>query len=206
MATTDKDGLATKLGHWTALYAAYLFLAGWAYLRSYFGVFGIDTGWLDLGLNDTVAHGFTVLFGTGAALSFVYLTILLLSFGIEVFFVKRGRGVDLGVVFCLVAIFPVTFWLARAAGINQARIDRGDKTSLPTIDFVAGACTYKGKLVYVKGEAFYVHEMTYLVQPKGPESCPFNLDGVSPTVPQLWLVRSGDLKDVRVIHYAKETK
>jgi hypothetical protein len=54
----EKDSLASKFGHWTALYAAYSFLAGRSYLKYYFGVFGVDTGWLDLGSNDTMEWGF----------------------------------------------------------------------------------------------------------------------------------------------------
>jgi hypothetical protein len=206
VAATEKEGLPAKFGHWTALYAAYLFLAGWAYLRHYFGVFGVNTGWLDLGLNDTIAQGFSVLFGTGALLSVVYLIIFLLSLGIEVFWVNHSRKVDVGVACCLVLFFPVTFWVAMYAGISQANTDRGNKTSLPTITFAAGSCTYRGKVVFVKGESLYIYDLAYLEEPRKSAVCSFDLNGVSPEVPQLWLVRSGDLKDVRVVHYQKETK
>jgi len=93
MAGAEKEGLSAKFGHWTALYAAYLFLAGWAYLRHYFEVFGVDTGWLDIGLSDTIAQGFSVLFGRGWPLSLVYLVIFLLSLALEVFWVNRSRKI-----------------------------------------------------------------------------------------------------------------
>jgi hypothetical protein len=205
-AQEEKEGLSAKFGHWTALYAAYLFLAGWAYLKYYFGVFGVDTGWLELGLNDTIAQGFSVLFGKGWQLSFVYLLIFLLSLALDVFWVNGSRKVNAGVAGALVLLFPVTFWVARCAGISQANRDRGDETSLPTITFAAGPCGYRGKVVYVKGESLYVYSLKYLEDPEKSVVCPFNLKDVSPVVPQLWLVRSGDLKDVRVVHHEKEAK
>jgi hypothetical protein len=189
-----------------ALYAVYLFLAGWAYLRYYFSVFGVNAGWLDLGVNDTIAQGFSVLFGTGWPLSVVYLIVFLLSLGIEVFWVTHGKKVDTFVVCVLVLLFPVTFWVARYAGVIQANKDRSDKTSLPTITFAADKCAYRGKVVYIKAEALYVFDLSYLEMPTNGVVCPFDLTGASPEVPQLWLMRSSDLKDVRVIHYQKEVK
>jgi hypothetical protein len=206
MAEPGKEGLSAKFGHWTALYAAYLFLAGWAYLRHYFEVFGVDAGWLDVGVNDTVAQGFSVLFGRGWPLSLIYLLIFLLSLALEVFWINGTRKLNAGVAFVLVLLFPLTFWVARCAGIGQANRDRGDKTSLPTITFAAGPCGYRGKVVYVKGESLYVYNLAYLEEPEKPAACPFNLKDASPSVPQLWLLRSGDLKDVRVVHYEKEAK
>ena len=209
MAATEqeeKEGFSAKFGHWTALYAAYLFLAGWAYLRYYFEVFGVDTGWLDLGLNDTIAQGFSVLFGKGWQLSLVYLVIFLLSLALDVFWVNSTRKLSAGVACALILLFPVTFLVARCAGIGQANRDRGDKTSLPTIAFTAGPCGYRGKVVYVKGESLYIYNLAYLGEPGKSVVCPFILSDVSPQVPQLWLVRSGDLKDARLVHYEKEAK
>lgn len=222
MVAGGEEGLSTKFGHWTALYAAYLFLAGWAYLRHYFEVFGVDTGWLDFGLNDTIAQGFSVLFGTGWPLSLIYLVIFILSLALEVFWVNNSRKVNAGAACFLVLLFPVTFWVARCAGVKQANTDRGDKTSLPTITFAAGSCGYRGKAVYVKGESLYIYNLAYLGMdigstkavpkstnppPVKPIACPFDLGESSEVkVPELWLMRSGDLKDVRIVHYEKEAK
>jgi hypothetical protein len=221
VAPTDKENLSGKFGHWTALYAAYLFLAGWAYLRRYFEVFGVDVGWLDFGFNDTIAQGFSVLFGKGRSLSVVYLAIFLVSLGIELFWVNRSQWVDASLAFGLVLFFPLTFWVAGCTGISQANTDRSDKTSLPTITFAAGPCGYRGKAVYVKGESLYIYDLDYLAAETGnpsvapnnkrptekPVVCPFDLGESSEVhVPELWLMRSGDLKDVRIVHYEKEAK
>jgi hypothetical protein len=201
-----KEGLSARFAPWMALYGAFLFLAGWGYLKNYFIVYGINSGWLDFGFNDTVVHGFTVLFGSGVLLSIVYLIIFLLSLFAEVFYSNRSRIVDAVLVSCLVILFPITYKVARTAGISQANIDRGEKTGLPTVAFTAGACDYKGKLVYIKGESFYVYDLAYLPAPAKSVTCPIDLSGISSEVPLLWLIRAADLKNVRVVHFQKEAK
>lgn len=203
---SGKEGLSSKFGHWTALYAIYLFLAGWSYIRYYFTAFGVDAGWLDLGLNDTIAQGFSVLFGTGWLLSLVYLAVFLLSVIVEFFSDAHSRGVNTFTVCVLVILFPVTFFVARYAGVTQANKDRSGKTSLPTITFAVERCAYRGKVVYVKAEAIYVFNLAYLDTPAKSVTCPFDLAGASPDVPQLWLLRSSELKDIRIVHYQKEVK
>jgi hypothetical protein len=188
-----------------ALYAVYLFLAGWAYLRYYFRVFGIDTGWLGVGFNDTVADGFSVLFGPGVYLSLIYLVVFLATVVVDLW-TKLKRSAQTIVAILLVMLFPMTFYAARRAGIEQANIDRGDRTSLPTIAFTAGGCDYRGKLVYIQSESLYLYNLTYSVNPPKNASCPFDLAGTTPAVPMLWIVRLSDLKDVTVLHYQKEAK
>ncbi|HVI08857.1 MAG TPA: hypothetical protein VND65_11250 [Candidatus Binatia bacterium] len=204
MSNASPQGLSDKFAHWMALYAAYLFLAGWGYLRNFFWVFGVDAGWLDLGVNDTIAQGFSVLFGTGWLLSAVYLLVFFLSLATEVWWSTHGKKLDTFVAVVLVLLFPVTFWVARCAGIAQANKDRSDKTSLPTITFTSSKCSYRGKVVYIKSEALYVFDLAYLEVPQKPDECRFDLSGVSAAVPQLWLMRAPDMSDVRVVHYAKE--
>ncbi len=203
-APAEKEGLSAKFGHWMAMYAAYLFLAGWGYLTAYFAVFGMERGSVEFGFEDTIAEGFSLLFGRGAWLSLVYVTILVLALLIEVTLKKPGRFVDAGVILCLVLFFPLTYVIATRAGTSQAKIDRGPRTTLPTIAFTAPPCTYRGKLVLVKGELLYIYDLHYLPSTRKAEGCPFELpDAATPSVPQLWLVRQADLKDTRVIHYGK---
>ena len=55
MADQQKsESIATRFEYWFAIYAVYLFLAGWTYLDYYFAVFGASVGWLEFGLNDTL--------------------------------------------------------------------------------------------------------------------------------------------------------
>jgi len=201
-AAAEKEGLSAKFGRWMAVYAAYLFLAGWGYLTEYFAVFGVKRGSVEFGFEDTIAEGFSLLFGRGAWwLSLVYVLILVLAVLIEVVWKKPGRMVDAGVILCLVLFFPLTYLIATRAGTNQAVADRGPRTTLPTIAFTAPPCDYRGKLVLIKGELLYIYDLQYLRKAAG---CPFDLpEPATSSVPQLWLVRHADLKDTRVIHYGK---
>lgn len=199
--TQEKEGLSAKFGHWIALYAAYLFLAGWSYLKGYFKIFGIDTGWLDLGFNDTVARGFAVLFDAGKWLSIIYLVIFLLSMIVEVLSRKSSRIVNALVAVLLVFFFPCIYRIAGNAGIQNAEADRRDRSKLPTITFTAGSCDYRGKLVYIKSDLFYISNLAYLPSESSLSPCPFDLTGASGQIPQLWLVHSSELKDVRVMFY-----
>ena len=201
----NAEGLASKLGHWSAVYAAYLFLAGWSYIKFYFHVFGIDSNWLELGLNDTIAEGFSVLFGAGYYLSMIYLFVFLVSVGVEVY-AKPRRWLETAVALALVFLFPATFFTARRAGIQQADNDRGKRTSLPTVTFSVSSCDYKGKLVYLKGELLFIYRVSYLTVPENAASCSIDVTQTSEEVPQVWIARSGELKDMRVTHYQEEAK
>jgi hypothetical protein len=62
---------------------------------------------------------------------------------------------------------------------------------------IAGTATtekIRGKVVYVKAEALYIFDLAYLGEPGKGVLCPFDLAGASPDVPQLWLMRSSDLR------------
>lgn len=198
---TQKEGISSKFAHWMALYAAYLFLAGWSYLKSFFHVFGIDTRWLDFGLNDTIAQGFTVLFSTGVWLSVVYLVIFLISLILEVLSTQRPRWLNTVAVVCLVLLFPATYWIASRAGIDRANTDRSDQTSLPTIVFTSGKCDYRGKLVYVKGDLFYVAKLVYANKPADGVSCTPDLSGGPARVPSIWVLKTADLSDINIVYY-----
>jgi hypothetical protein len=104
----------------------------------------------------------------------------------------------------LVVFFPVTYCVARYAGVDQASTDRGSRSTLATLAFTAGSCDYEGKLVYVKGDSLYVHQLKYLPSSTKSASCPFDPIGSDNDVPQLWLVRLSDIKDARIIHYGRK--
>jgi hypothetical protein len=201
----ETAGLAARFAHWLALYGAYLFVAGWTYLDHYFRVFGISPRWLELGVDDTVARGFAVLFGAGEALTWIYLTALAIAILIEYFFPARSRSINTAAAIALVLLFVPTYLVSRRAGISAANIDRSDKTTLPTVTFAQQSCSYMGKLVYLRNDTLFVSTL----QQTGPAStgpCPIDRPADAGGVPQLWLLRSTDLQDVRVIHYDREAK
>jgi len=223
------ESIATRFEYWFAIYAAYLFLAGWTYLDYYFALFGASAGWLEFGLNDTLARGFTVLFGTGGWMSVVYLVVLLVSLFVEIFLTSRGRLVSTVATLVLVIMFIPTYCIARRAGIRQANIDRGSTTMLPTVTFSDKGCTYRGDLLYAKGELLYVHNLVKVPDATVDDNmnsaaargsvqartkldstpipkCPIEVGESSGMIPQLWLVRLDGLEDVRIVHYQKEVQ
>jgi hypothetical protein len=230
MTEEAKSGsIATRFEYWFAIYAVYLFLAGWTYLDYYFAVFGASAGWLEFGLNDTLARGFTVLFGTGAWMSVVYLIVLLVSLIVEIFLTGSGRLVSTVATLLLVIMFIPTYCIARHAGIRQANIDRGSTTMLPTVTFSDKKCTYRGDLLYAKGGLLYVHNLVNVLDATATDGmnsaatkgtvqaetkpsatsipkCPIEVGKSSGMIPQLWLVRLEGLEDVRIVHYQKEVR
>jgi hypothetical protein len=208
------DSLVGKFGAWLGVYGIYLFLAGWTYLDYYFAVFGINAKWLEFGLNDVIARGFTVLFDAGAWLSIVYLVVFGLSLIVEAF--KKDSGVSYVVATILLAagLIP-TYSIAKSAGISRATTDRGDKTTLATVIFTEKHCAYRGKLLYVKGETLFVYDLVAIADEtarakESDRACPIQIEkpdkSNQPSVPQLWMIRASDLEDVRIDHYDKEPK
>jgi hypothetical protein len=201
----DTAGLAARFAHWMALYAAYLFVAGWTYLDHYFRVFGISPRWLELGVDDTVTRGFAVLFGAGQALTWIYLTALAIAILVEYFFPARSRPINTAAAIALVLLFVPTYLVSRRAGISAANTDRSDKTTLPTVTFAQQQCSYKGKLVYLRNDTLFVSTLQQ-IEPSSTGPCPIAPPAGMGGVPQLWLLRSTDLQDVRVTHYDKEAR
>ena len=223
------ESIATRFEYWFAIYAVYLFLAGWTYLDYYFAVFGASAGRLEFRANDTMARGFTVLFGTGVWMSVVYLAVLLVSLLVEIFLTSKGRLVSTVATLVLVIMFIPTYCIARRAGIRQANIDRGATTMLPTVTFADKGCTYRGDLLYAKAELLYVHNLVNVPDVTAGDSmnsgatrgsvqartklntkpipkCPIDVGESSGMIPQLWLVRLDGLEDVRIVHYQKEVR
>ena len=212
----EKEALSAKFARWFTLYAAFLFLAGWSYQESYFNVFGVDTTWLEFGVNDTIAKGFSVLFGAGVWLSWLYMVVFLLS-AIEELLSTRSRVIDSVVVLSLLLLFPLFYLQATKVGRTQANIDRGLQSGLPVVTFSSGSCDYEGKLFYVKGDLLYVYEMHRIPESQssvkdsesaaGPTqsmSCPFEVATTAGPIPQLFLARLADLQDVRVTYSPTE--
>jgi hypothetical protein len=171
--------------------------------------FGVSAERLEFGANDTLARGFTVLFGAGRWLSVAYLVVLIVSLSVEIFWTSGGRILSTVASLVLVIMFIPTYYIARGAGIRQANTDRGSSTTLPTITFSDKKCTYRGDLLYAKGELLYVHNLVKVADDATdskpgatPASkCPIEVGEEAGKIPQLWFVRLGDLEDVRIVHY-----
>ena len=211
------DSIAGKLGAWIAVYGFYLFLAGWTYLDFYFAVFGINAKTLEFGLNDVIARGFTVLFDAGAWLSIVYLIVLGISVLVEA--LKKDSGVIYAFTAIILAVgFIPTYLIAKSAGVSRANQDRSEQTTLAHISFIEKSCSYQGKLVFIKSETLFINNLRPFPDGNatGP-SCPIALksktelekdqiDKNHQQIPQLWMLRTGDLQDIRIEHYQQKVE
>ncbi len=155
------------------------------------GSFGVNPRWLDIDVHDSLTKGFTILFGGGGAeyLWVVYLMMAIAPVAVEALgmlkdYPKVRRGLEFVLVVLLAALLPVTYLISRKAGMNRANLDRGNGSTLPTINFTAkgGPCT--GQLLFLKNGMYYIH----------------NAQGQNkPTVQEVSIFRAEDVRDVTLI-------
>lgn len=148
-------------------FAIYIFLSGWAFDDFYFRSFGLDPKLLDLNFHDTLVKGFTIAFSGSWWLFIVYALLLLpilLSSSTSSSCAKLLWTTALGIVLLL-----AVYLISRSAGEEAARIDKGDKSTLPDITFVVGKQQLIGKLLYIHGDAYFVHRVRKQGQETGGE-------------------------------------
>jgi hypothetical protein len=148
-------------------YAVYIFLSGWAFDDFYFRSFGLDPKLLDLNFHDTLVKGFTIAFGGSWWLLIPYALLLIPLFLSSVAWSPRSKL--LLTVMAGVVLLLAVYFLSRHAGEVAARIDKGDKSTLPDIAFVAGKQQLIGKLLYVHSDQYFIHAVRKQGQEKGGE-------------------------------------
>ena len=174
------------------VYAVYVFIAGWTFSDHYYRYFGVNPKWLDIDFHDSLTKGFTILFGGGGArLGCLYLLMVmvpLMSEGLH----EVGnhptvrRLLECILVLTLAGILPLIYWISRDAGISQAKVDKSDRSTLPTINFTVNKHPYQGHLLFVKNGMYYIHN----VQDK-PES----------KVQEVSIFRAEDVSDITLIEF-----
>ena len=75
-----------------------------------------------------------------------------------------GAAVMLG---CL----PLTYGIARSAGITTAGINQSDATELPFVQFATKCGTFSGRLLYLKDRFFYIQDVQADGKSKANEVC-----------------------------------
>ncbi len=192
--------------------AIFLFLSGWAFLDYYYRFFGMNLKSLDIGLYDTLLTGFTLLFPVGdislshwplygaVLMWLVYSSLILVSLTLG-----RSRATNAGVlartgfVLLLVALVLSAYFIARYAGENRARLDKGADSSLPSIVFKLkeeSGCGQSGPApLGCHGKLLLLRNGIYF------------LDGVAP-IPnqpisnlQILIYRAEDLREVRITEH-----
>lgn len=144
------------------VYAVYVFIAGWTFYDYYFRYFGVNPRWLDIAFHDTLTKGFTILFnGGGLKLWLVYGLMLAVPLIAEVSRELQNHNFIRRVVeiVVLAAILPLIYWISREVGINQAKIDKGSQSALPTVSFTVNKHQSKGHLLFMRNGTYFVHNV-----------------------------------------------
>jgi hypothetical protein len=172
------------------LYLVYVFLSGWTFFDYYFRFFGVNPRWLDLSFYDTVVKGFTILYSGGEWLWLVYAAALVLPFAFDGCLKDRHWAISklLPAAILFVLTFAV-YSISQKAGISQARVDKSDRSRLPSIIFTVHGQDYHGKLLMLKGGTYFIHKAAKLKE----DATGGNL--------QVSIYRTEDLSNVTVTGY-----
>lgn len=188
----DGSGLLSNVVKLLPVYAVYVFIAGWTFNDYYFRYFGVNPKWLDIAFHDTLTKGFTILFaGGGLKLGLLYALMigvpLVAEGSLELQKHNRIRIVlKIILIAALTAILPLIYWISRAAGINQAKTDKGSQSTLPTVSFTSNKHQYRGHLLFMKSGTYFVH----------------NVDEKDESeVQELSIFRAEDVSDIRVVEF-----
>jgi hypothetical protein len=170
------------------IYVVYLFLSGWAFNDYYFRFFGLDSRFLDVSFHDTLLRAFTLIFATADwTLWFLYGSLFLVPPLVNRFALRSALKIVLLSIF-FVALLLWIYFISRSAGEQKARIDKGDLSTLPAITFTLQKQPLVGKLLYMKGELYFVDR----VRPQGDEK---------PGQLQLSLYKASEIEDVKIVEH-----
>ena len=169
------------------LYVVCIFLSGWAFDDYYFRLFGLDPRFLDLGFHDTLVKGFTIIFAGASWLTVPYGALLLVTLFLSLIrWPPWVKFLFMAVLFT--ALLLSVYLISRSAGERAARIDKGDHSTLPDITFSLGKRALIGKLLFVKGDAYFVHRLRHLGDESGGEL-------------QLSVCKASEIQDVEITEH-----
>lgn len=177
MAGEDKKELSNtvvgKISGLVGLYAIFIFVSGWTYFEAYYSSFGLYARWLDLSITETLTKGFVILFEKhGGWLWLIYVFVLVVPVMFEVI-PRLGTHIrtQIAVACVMLALLPLTYFIARSAGLEAASKNQGDSTNLPYIRFATKCGLFSGRLLFMKDHDYYVHDLMQDQAPKGDAIC-----------------------------------
>jgi hypothetical protein len=184
----------SKVSQYLGLYVIYVFISGWAFGDFYLREMGLSPRWLDLSFYEVLVTGFTVLFTGGKWLWPFYVLVLLVPILIEVSPWSSHASVRIISTIVLVALLFPIYLVSRAAGVQQAQIDKGAKSSrLSVITFSSKeGKKYVGKLLYLKNGTYFIREVRAIDSPDADDAS---------TGLELSIYRAEDVQDVKVVGY-----
>jgi hypothetical protein len=66
-----------------------------------------------------------------------------------------------------VVLLPAVYFVSRSAGQQKAKVDAGLMSTLPGVTFTFERRPFIGKLLYVKGDSYFIHRVRPLGQETG---------------------------------------
>lgn len=200
-STQSPASVAEAGGSWFAtvsqylgLYTIYVFVSGWAFGDFYLRQMGLSPRWIDLSVTEVLVTGFLILFTGGKWLGPFYVLIFLLPLVVEVSpWARRGSVRVVSATVLVALLFPV-YLVSRAAGAQQAQIDKNATSSrLPVITFSDDAeHKYVGRLLYLRSGTYFIRDVKLIDSDDAD-------DASSGLV--LSIYRAEDIKDIRVVGY-----
>jgi hypothetical protein len=154
--TEDRYNFLADVSMLLPLCVVYIFLSGWAFDDYYFRFFGLDPKFLDLGFHYTLVRGFTVIFIGARWLSVLYIALLLIPSLVNASNWRSSKKIA-SMALLFVGLLPIVYVMSRSAGERRARVDSGSKSTLPAITFTIQKRPLVGKLLYIKGDLYFVH-------------------------------------------------
>lgn len=152
----------SKISALVGLYAIFVYLSGWTFLDYYYRTFGIYTRWFEISIPETLLKGFVILFEGGQWLWVVYAFILLAPTLEAVPYLRAKTWAQLIVAAVMLVCLPITYKISKSVGITTARQNQSLKSALPDIRLVTPCGTYIGRLLLIKNESYYVHDLQVL--------------------------------------------
>jgi len=174
------------------LYAVYVYIPGWTFYDYYFRYFGVNPKWLDIELHDTLTRGFAILFAGGKELWWVYLPMVAAPIVAESL---RGlqnhpilkRTLEYVLVVLLVSIPFATYCISRDVGIRQAKLDKSDHSTLPTVSFTANKHFYRGNLLFFRNGTYFIHNLNEKGEPR--------------RVQEVSIFRTEEVSDMKIVEF-----
>jgi hypothetical protein len=171
-------------------YIGYLFLSGWSFNSYYFRTLGLDARYLDISFYDTVVRG-VILVITNHNLLIAALLLVAVPILIRVWL--HNKPVLTTVL--MLGVLGITFYTYRRsqiAGADRASLDQGNNTSLQSLSFKYAGVYRIGRLVYLKGDTYFIHNVHTLDNVASHR-------GEPPALPQISIFKASELSDVRVV-------
>lgn len=192
--------VVSKLSALIGVYSIFFFLSGWTYFDSYYSVFGIYARWLDLSATEVLTKGFVVLFEPrGWPLWLIYIFVLLVPILHEI---KPRVGIiwQLVVAVLMLGCLPLTFFVAKKAGLEAASINQSESTNLPYVRFTTKCGSFSGRLLFVKDHNIYIHDLTRHKETNSSDTC-LDLSQAQHGHHFLYVYRSEDVQVLEILEH-----